>query len=177
MEIWNDIPEYKGLYQASNLGRIKSLRRATKFYNRWGTLVTKIISERILKLTTSASGYFTISFGDSTYLVSRLVAITFIPNESNRPCVNHINGIKSDNDVSNLEWCTYSENIQHAYDNSLLKAKIGSNKINAKVTESEVIEIKERHRNGERVVNLAKHYNLSQGATSSIVHRRSWKHI
>lgn len=81
-------------------------------------VVTNNLTGRILKQDKS-TGYGTVvlSFNNEKkrFLVHRLVAFKFIPNEQNKPCVNHINGIKDDNRVENLEWCTYSENEQHSH--------------------------------------------------------------
>ena len=95
-EEWRDIEEYYGLYQISNLGRIKSLN-----YRRTG-------KEKILK-PVNTNDYFTIELckegNRKRHRVHRLVALHFIPNPNNYPMVNHRNEIKTDNQVGNLEWC------------------------------------------------------------------------
>lgn len=119
-EIWKDIPEYKGTYQASNLGRIRSTnRKITQLANGGKTQFTYIKKGRILAQNTQNGGYFVVSISVNTKrkvcTVHRLVASAFISNPNNCRDVNHKDGNKKNNNVENLEWVEHSENIKHSY--------------------------------------------------------------
>jgi len=81
--------------------------------------------ERPMKLVVNNRGYLSVVIRQKTHMVHRLVATAFIQNPEGKTQVNHIDGNKLNNNVSNLEWCTPQENIQHAFDTGLNKAGIG----------------------------------------------------
>lgn len=106
------------------------------------------------------------------FYVHILVAETFIPNPLNLPCVNHINGIKSDNRADNLEWCTYQDNTNHAIKNGLWNQD-GENNQLAKLTNKQAIEI--RTLKGIKPKDIANMYNVSIGIIYNILKNKTYK--
>lgn len=113
-EIWKDIPGYEGLYQVSNIGRIKRLESTVMQWNpQLQKKVPVVYKKRYLNFeTTRGYNRATLSKDNKQqrFQVHRLVAEAFVPNPDNKPCVNHINHIRIDNRADNLEWVTYKEN-------------------------------------------------------------------
>jgi hypothetical protein len=113
-ENWKDIVGYEGIYQVSTIGRLKSIDRivVTK------AQIRKPIKGRILKQSLGTTGYYGCNLSKGaitkTKMIHRIVANTFIQNIDNKKEVNHINGIKTNNHILNLEWVTPKQNCQHA---------------------------------------------------------------
>jgi len=160
-EIWKDIPNYEGMYQVSNLGRVKSL---------------KFGKERTLKPGLDGSGYCHIVLCkggvQKDKYIHRLVLLTFVGESELQ--VNHKNGVKTDNRLENLEYCTQSENNQHAYDTGL-RAK-GENHHKSKLTEAQARQIKYGHQ-GIVQKDIAEIYGITQAQVSEIRSGKYWKHI
>ena len=114
-EVWKDVPDYIGLYKASNYGRIKSLDNVFIVKNRWGGMTSRKKKGLIIKQIKNINGYLTVNLHKygvlTTHFVHKVVARTFIPNPQNKQEVDHINTIKNDNKLRNLRWVTKSENM------------------------------------------------------------------
>lgn len=111
LEIWKDIEGYEGKYQVSNLGRVRSIERKCRMvYER-----RRRVRERILKVEVKTDGYCRVTLSSPTKrrreYVHRLVSEAFIPNPLNKSTVNHKDGNKRNNAVTNLEWLTLKENL------------------------------------------------------------------
>jgi hypothetical protein len=179
MEKWQDIPGYKGLYQASNKGQIKSLER-TKIGgggNAPGPRLIKV-RERILRQC-FVGNYLTVNLSKngkaSVQRVHSLVALTFLGDITGKH-VNHKNSLTTDNHLENLEIVTAAENVSHSiqYGSRIDK---GQNNNNAKLAEAEVLEIRERLKNGESRLSVAVRFGVKKSCIDKIATQRTWKHL
>lgn len=171
-ENWKDIPNYEESYQISNLGRIKSKIRIGKF--------GQLYPEKILKFIKSNKGYYRINLYKNKqgkkHLIHRLIAKVFIPNINNYPQINHKNGVKTDNRIENLEWCTQKQNSQHASNLGLLNCGIKSNL--SKLKDKNIPIIRNLYYNKKwKIRQIAKYFSVHDYTIRLIVDYRTWKHI
>lgn len=140
--------------------------------------VYSTISTKYLKPNPDGRGYPMVIFqkreNRKAWLIHRLVANAFIPNPENKRCINHIDGDKTNNNVENLEWCTHSENILHAYRLGL-HSRVGENHRSAKLTQSNVSEIRKLISAGNSCRSIGDEFGVSTTAISKIKHGITWK--
>lgn len=165
VEMWKDIEGYEGRYQVSNLGSVKSL----------------ITKERILKPGTNNRGYLYVALSENgeakNFLVHRLVALHFIPNPGQREFVNHIDGDKTNNMKSNLEWNTFRENYNHAMKNNLLRCNVRSERT---FTNEEVRTIRRLNKKDKKEFSgrkLALYLNSDPSIISRILNFRTYRNV
>lgn len=152
-EIWKTIPEYENLYYVSNYGRVKnSDDLIMKQYFSRGYLVINLTKNHEQKVNR----------------VHRLVAMTFKDNINLKLEVNHINGIKTDNRETNLEWVNHSENARHNY---------VSGNVVKKLKPEDVVEIKKMLKEGCFQKDIAKKFEVAQSTISEIKSEKKWVNI
>jgi len=124
-EVWKDVKGYEGIYQVSDQGMVRSLDRLVNGRNgNQQKKQGKVLKENIIK-----NGYSYICLCKNSKPINtsthRLIAKHFLPNVMGKHYINHKNGIKTDNAIRNLEWCTASENTRHGIANGLIKHGAG----------------------------------------------------
>jgi hypothetical protein len=167
MENWKDIPGWKGVYQISDHGRVKSFR--------WN-------KEKILKIQSDRLGYQFIMLHVSAgvrdrRLIHRIVAQAFLSNPENKPEVNHKDLNKSNNHISNLEWNTRSENIRHSIENGHHYIPKGVEQPKAKINDEIARDIKLELRNGKMPLEISKTLNVPYCIVKDIKRGKTWRHV
>lgn len=171
LEVWKSL---KGLtkngdnYEISNLGNVRNTT-----------------NKRVRKPQIDKDGYLLVSLykdnKPSNAKIHRLIALAFIPNIENKPIINHKDGNKQNNEISNLEWSTSSENNQHAWDNDLKSRDVntkGEKHGMSKLNESDVLRIRELYNTGNYSYSeLGRIFDVTKTNVYRIIKRKSWKHI
>jgi hypothetical protein len=159
MEVWKTIEDFTN-YEISNYGRIR--RKYFKGYKYRKPVIQK--------------GYCTITFvfnktSFKKFQIHRLVAEAFIENIDKKKCVNHINGIKNDNRLENLEWCTYSENEKHSFD---VLGKVTNGIIRRKIKLEDIEKIKQLYNSGITQTKIAGIFNVNSSTISLLVNNKTY---
>lgn len=168
-EQWKTVAGYEGLYEVSDLGRVRSLDRLVAYKRTGGVMLRR---GRLLAGALDKAGYAHLVLckegKQKTLYFSRLVAQAFVPNPDNLPDVHHKDFDKTNNSSRNLVWTTHQQNIKH----SVVGGRYAK-KLNSKV----VSEIKTRHRNGESQASIARNLGVRYETVHHVVNGRSWRHV
>lgn len=184
-EIWADAFGFEDHYEVSNHGNIRSKAVFIPHDGNWNEDLGGYIKHKKLhKVQINRYGYVTKKLckygGCKRTLVHRLVARAFIPTDDYKQQINHIDGNKQNNHVSNLEWCSPSFNIKHAWATGLMTNEhtIGSKHHKAKINEADVLVIRDSYKNKVKTKKeLAAEYGLSEASVSDVLYKRTWRHV
>ncbi len=154
--------KYNNKYEVSTSGQIRNIK-----------------TEKILKQFLGNDGYFRTQFDGKTRTVHRVVAKVFIPTVAEKHFVNHIDGNKQNNHINNLEWCTSSENQQHAYNNNLRCRPLGELNGRAILSRDDIVFIRKHYIPYGKVYTikmLASKFGVKERTIRSVIDNEKWKY-
>lgn len=164
-EIWKPVVGFEGAYEVSSLGKLKRIADACGTHT--GRIVRcSVVRRGYIRTALSYKSKITWQF------VHRIVAMAFIPNPENKPCVNHIDCCPSNNKVSNLEWVTYRENTTHAQENN--RIIVGEQCTFTKLKSSDILLIRSSSLSVEE---LAEKFGVHPQTIKKVISKKTWKHI
>lgn len=172
-EIWKDL-----IYQGKNYGDRLEVSNIGKIRNK--------LTGTVYKLNTAKNGYLRtyISLGSRNngklFKVHKAVAETFIPNDDNTLIINHIDGNKLNNNLDNLEWCTQSHNIKHAFDTGLNVTKKGCDNWQSKLTKEDIEFIRNHYKPRDKAYGsraLGRRFNIDHMQILKIINKVTYKNI
>lgn len=182
VEFWRKIPGYEGLYDVSSFGRVRSWRAAGKVQHGNAAYWPSGIKEsyRIMRPVSIQRGYLSMRFVSADgqrkgWLVHRLVALAFLLNSSNLPMVNHINNVKYDNRLANLEWVDHAGNVKHVMDNRIRVG--GARSANIQITQEDIIAMRRLWARGWSLTQIGQEFGMSFQNASRIIRGEQWKYL
>lgn len=170
-DVWVDIPGFEGIYVISNNLIIMSLpKKGVHPGRKAGNVITPVLGW---------GGYLTVALRKNKKMVRiylhRIVALAFIPNPEGKPILNHKNSIRTDNSVSNLEWCTYSENNAHSHRTGRQVVYRGEKHSGSKLTWDQVNEIRAKYKKGVYTITmLCEEFGMSRCPIFCIIKNKTW---
>lgn len=181
---WRKVVGWENMYEVSDTGLVRSIDRSV--FKRNGVLQN--FKGKQLNSWLNSNGYPLVRLSDSTnnrrWMASChvLVATAFIPNPLNKPEVNHIDGVKANPNVENLEWVTSKENRKHAWDTGLrnrshLPVHIGEDKPNSKLTDEIVFKMRVARNAGRTYQSLADEYKVNKTTAINAIKGKTWSHV
>lgn len=168
-EVWKDVKNYEGIYEISNFGRVKSLERIDA--------AGKRRKEKYLKVYKNIDGYCVVGLSLDGRLkivkVHRLVAFAFLK-KSSKNIVNHKDSNRSNNNSTNLEWCTVKENVNHSFEFGKRVGLSGENHNLCKLNKSNVLSIRKSRLSA---IELSEKYNVSLSNIYLVLRFKTWKNV
>lgn len=181
-EVWKPVVGYEGLYEVSDLGRVRSVARSLVRKNRWGGNHEHRFESVVLRTRVNRKGYEIVALCKPVKqyrrtLAHKIVMRAFVGTPQPGFEINHKNAIKTDNRLSNLEYCTHAENMRHAAQHGLVPPMPGEANPRSILTEPLVRLLRQMRACGATYKRLSFLFGIGRTTVGHIIFRRSWPHV